>query len=436
MNKTQFVEWFRSASPYIRAHRGRTFVVQVNDQALRGAALGALVQDLSLLASLGVKLVITFSTRAFVEEALAENKTESRRTGGARITDAAAMELIKQVTGGLLLDLQARFSMGLGNAPLAAAVRVNTGNYLLAKPLGVIDGVDYQLTGKTRSVDADAMRARLDDGDIIILPPLGYSLTGEAYNLSSVAAAADAAAALQADKLIYLVEEEDLAELMGDRQERQLNQGEAAALLTRVPEDAHARRYLEHVVEVCAAGVERTHLLNRAENGAVLNELFTRDGSGLMITTSAYDVSRRARVDDIGGILSLLEPLERRGVLVKRSREKLELEAERFIVLVRDGMIVGCAGLYPYLDEGVGELVCLVVHPEYHNSGRGAQLLEAVEKEARRRNIKRLFALTTQAQHWFLERGFAETSPQDLPVKRQSLYNYQRNARVLFKDLA
>lgn len=412
-------------------------MVQVNDQALRGPALGALVQDLSLLAGLGVNLVITFSTRAFVEEALAEKKAESRRTAGARVTDAAAMELIKQVTAGLLLDLQARFSMGLGNAPMAgAAIRVNTGNYLLAKPLGVIDGVDYQLAGKTRSIDADAMRARLDDGGVIILPPLGYSLTGEVYNLSSVAVAADTAAALQADKLVYLLEEEELAELMGERQERQLNQGEAAALLARVPEDARARRYLEHVVEVCAAGVERTHLLNRSENGAILNELFTRDGSGLMITTSAYDVSRRARVDDIGGILSLLEPLERQGVLVKRSREKLELEAERFIVLVRDGMLVGCAGLYPYLDEGVGELVCLVVHPEYHNSGRGAQLLAAVEKEARRRNIKRLFALTTQAQHWFLERGFAETSPRDLPVKRQSLYNYQRNARVLFKDLA
>ena len=436
MDKTQFVNWFRSASPYIHIHRGKTFVVQVNDKALRSGDFTSLVHDVALLTSLGIRLVLAFGARAAIEAYLDEKQVDSRYHNGIRITDTDTMEAVKAVAGRLLLEIQARLSMGLGNTPMSnAAIRVNTGNYVSAKPLGIIGGVDYELTGKTRCIDTEAMTDKLNNGEIIVLPPLGYSVTGEAYNLSAVALAADVAVALQADKLIYLMEEDDLSALAAGSQANQLNREDARELLSRADEHSDGYLYLNHALEVCVNGVERVHLLNREEDGAILNELFTRDGSGLMITRSAYDVTRKAATDDIGGILDLIEPHEQQGTLVKRSREKLELEADHFTILIRDGVIIGCVGLYPYPDDGVGEVACLVVHPDYHNGGRGNQLLDEVEKEAKRQDITRLFVLTTQAEHWFLERGFSETSLENLPIEKQTLYNYQRNSKILLKNL-
>ena len=436
MDKSQFVNWFRSASPYIRIHRGRTFVIQVGDNALNSDGFTALVHDLALLTSLGIRLVLVFGARVAIEAGLDERSLDSRYHDGTRITDAKTMGVVKEVAGRLLLEIQAGLSMGLGNTPMSnSAIRVNTGNYISARPLGVIDGVDFELTGVPRYIDADAMTGKLDDGEIIVLPPLGYSVTGEAYNLSAVALAADTAIALQADKLIYLVEADELSSLAEGEKVSQLTQDDTRELLSRTDEHSDSYQYLKHALEVSINGVERAHLLNREEDGALLNELFTRDGSGLMITASAYDVTRKAGADDIGGILDLIKPHEQQGSLVKRSREKLELEADRFTILTRDGVIIGCVGLYPYPEDRMGEVACLVVHPDYQDTGHGNRLLDEVEKEARERSLDNVFVLTTQAHHWFLERGFLEASLDDLPMAKQDLYNYQRNSKILVKNL-
>ena len=436
MDKLQFVNWFRSASPYIRIHRGRTFVIQVSDRVLRSDGFTALVHDLALLTSLGIRLVLVFGARVAIEAALDEKKLDSRRHNGVRITDPEVMVVVKEVAGRLLLEIQAGLSMGLGNTPMSnSAIRVNTGNYVSARPLGVIDGVDFELTGVPRYIDADAMTGKLDDGEIIVLPPLGYSVTGEAYNLSAVALAADTAIALHADKLIYLVEPDELAAMTDGRKVSQLNRDDAREVLGRTDEHTDSYLYLKHSLEVCINGVERVHLLSREEDGAILNELFTRDGSGLMITTSPYDVTRKAGAGDIGGILDLIEPREQHGALVKRSREKLELEADHFTILLRDGVIIGCVGLYPYPEDRMGEVACLVVHPDYQDTGHGNRLLDEVEKEARVQGLDNVFVLTTQAQHWFQERGFLEASLDDLPMAKQDLYNYQRNSKILVKRL-
>ena len=436
MDKARFVNWFRSASPYIRIHRGRTFVIQVSDNVLRSDSFTALVHDLALLTSLGVRVTLVFGAHTAIEAGLDEKKLASRYHDGIRVTNAETMGIVKEVAGRLLLEIQARLSMGLGNTPMSnAAIRVNTGNYVSAKPLGVSGGVDYELTGKTRCIDTDAMAARLNDGEIIVLPPLGYSVTGEAYNLSAPALAADVAVALQADKLVYLVEADILSALGGAHGADQLNQDEAQKLLNRVAEDSDGYEYLKHALEVSINGVERVHLLSREEDGAILNELFTRDGSGLMITTSPYDVVRKAAGNDIGGILGLLEPHEQQGALVKRSREKLELEVDHFTILTRDGVFIGCVGLYPYPEDAMGEVAGLVVHPDYQDAGHGNRLLDEVEREAKRQGLDKVFVLTTQAQHWFLERGFEEATLENLPMSRQDLYNYRRNSKILIKNL-
>ena len=436
MDKTQFVSWFRSATPYIRIHRGRTFVAQVSDSMLHSAGFTSLVHDVALLTSLGIRLVLVFGARASIEARLNERGVDSSYHNGIRVTDPDTMEAVKTVAGRLLLKLQAGLSMGLGNSPMSnAQIRVNTGNCVSARPLGVIDGVDYQLTGAIRSIDGEAIAHKLDKGEIVVLPPLGYSVTGEVYNLSALALASEVAVAVRADKLIYLMEEGAQSAVMDGRQVNQLNRENARELLSRTDEHSDGYHYLKHALDACVNGVQRAHLLNRGEDGTILNELFTRDGAGLMISTSAYDVTRKAVTDDIGAILDLIDPHEQQGALVKRSREKLELEADHFTILVRDSVIIGCVGLYPFPDDGMGEVACLVVHPDYQDAGYGNQLLDEVEKEAQHQELDSLFVLTTQAQHWFLERGFHEASLDNLPMAKQSLYNYQRNSKILVKHL-
>ena len=429
-----FVAWFRAASPYIHVHRGSAVVVRIDAAVVGGDAFVPLAHDLALLSSLGVKLILVYGARRGIDERLKRAGIEPRFHRGRRLTDAAAMEAVKEVAGRALIDIQARLSMGLGNTPMAAAgLRVASGNYVAAKPLGVIDGVDHHWSGEIRRIDTAAIADDLNNNEIVVVPPLGYSVTGEAFNLSADELAADIAAAMRADKLIYLLEDETAAALSAAAGRGGRSRQEAAALLADMPPETAAARCLRLSVQACEAGVARIHLLARGEDGAIVKELFSKDGVGVMVTASGYDELRQAAAADIGGILDLIAPLEQEGSLAQRSREKLELEIERFTVLSRDGVIIACAALYPYGD--CAELACLAVSPPYRNGGRGLQLLRELERRAKSLRIRRLFVLTTRAEHWFLEHGFVESSLDELPVEKQETYNYQRNSRALVKKL-
>ena len=190
-------------------------------------------------------------------------------------------------------------------------------------------------------------------------------------------------------------------------------------------------------MHACRHGVARTHLIDREVDGGLLLELFTRDGVGTMVSSNPYDTTRRATIEDVGGILELIRPLEQEGALVRRSREKLEMEIGRFFVVERDGTVIGCAAAYPLSDSDAVELACLAVHPEYRDRERrrGDQLLDAILEEARHLGASRLVVLTTQAAHWFQERGFEPAEIDDLPDEKQALYNYSRNSKVLARPL-
>ena len=435
IDASQFVQWFRAATPYIHVHRNKTFVIKFDDDAVHSDGCNHLIHDLALLNSLGIQLVLVYGTRASIEKLLHSEKLSLEYHKGMRVTTAAVMEYVKEATGKLRIEIEAKLSMGLGNTPMSnAELRVGSGNYVTAKPLGILDGIDFQFTGEIRSIDTNAIFARLAAGEIVLVPPLGYSTTGEVFNLSADKLASSLAIHLRADKLIYLMEADGLVDSNG-RLIRQLLQDEARILLADTDETIPIHSYLDAAVNACAGGVQRAHLIDRKIDGAILQELFTRDGSGTMISNSPYDVVRPAGIDDINGILELLEPLERQGVLVERSREKLELEIDHFTVMERDGVIIACAALYPYPAEQTAEFACLAVHADYNNEGRGEQLLALMEKAAARNQLKSIFALTTHAEHWFLERGYTNATLADLPVERKSLYNFQRNSKVLIKKL-
>lgn len=430
------VNWFRQAGPYINAHRGRTFVVLFGGEAVEDDQFTKLIQDFALLHSLGIRLVLVHGARLQIERRLREAGLELRYVNGLRITDSEALDRVKQAVGRVRIGVEAQLSMGLPNSPMhGARIRVVSGNFVTARPVGVRGGVDYCFTGEVRRIDAPAIRTVLDNGAIVLLSPLGYSVTGEIFNISAEEVATVTAEALRADKLLLLHEGHGLRDPSGEAI-RQLGPPDAERLLAErsdLPKDMV--RHLKHALHACRAGVRRVHLLSRALEGVLLLELFTRDGVGTLITADIYEGIRAATIDDVGGILELIRPLEARGILVRRSRERLEMEIDRFTVVERDGAIIGCTALYPYPDEGLGELACVAVHPDYRSKGRGDILLRFIEQKASKQSLQRLFVLTTHTAHWFQERGFEPAETADLPVQRQRLYNWQRRSKVFIKQL-
>ncbi len=429
----EFVNWFRYSSPYINAFRGKTFVLAFGGEVVADGRFVELTHDINLLASLGVKIVLVHGARPQIESRLKDAGLADQYLEGMRVTGIEELQKVKESVGRLRMEIEALLTMGLANSPMANAdIRVAGGNFVTAKPVGVISGVDLMYTGTVRKIDAQAIKNRLDAGEIVLLPPVGYSPTGEVFNLTLEEVASRAAIALKADKLIFLMDEEGVKDEQGNLI-RELSPAMGESLLSGrdLPEDI--RTYLPCAVKCCREGVGRVHLVSRHVDGGILLELFTHEGIGSMITQDTLEQLREAAIDDVGGILALIEPLEAEGVLVRRNRERLEMEIGRFLVLEHDRMVIGCAALYPYGEEG--EIACLVVHPEYRNSGVGDRLLSRIEERARKQGVRRVFVLTTRTAHWFMERGFMEAGVDALPEEKQSLYNYQRRSKVFMKQL-
>ncbi len=451
---TDFVEWFRAAAPYIHGFRGKTFVIAFGGEMVADANFVQLAHDVNLLNSLGVRLVLVHGVRPQVEARLQENGTAMRYVNGLRVTDDAALACVKEAAGTVRVEIEALLSLGLANTPMAgAAIRVASGNFVTAKPLGVRDGVDLLHTGEVRKIDVIGIGRRLDQQEIVLLSPIGYSPTGEVFNLTLEDVATQAAITLHADKLIFLMDTEGVP-AKGKTIHNTLTVDEARTLLAKnrkLPEDV--AYYLPGAIAACeagavaksaegrnvvslpVAGTTRAHLISRHRDGALLSELFTREGVGTLITPSPLETVRAATIEDVGGILGLIEPMEREGVLVRRSRERLEMEVERFLVLESDRVIAGCIALYPFAEDQAAELACLAVAEGYRGRGFGERLLAAAEANGKKCGFKRLFVLTTRTEHWFEERGFMDCSLDQLPKKKQALYNYKRRSKVLQKSI-
>jgi amino-acid N-acetyltransferase len=432
-----FVHWIRAAAPYVHAFRGRTFVIAFGGEVVADDSFLGVVHDLNLLHSLGIRLVVVHGCRPQVEAILAQQGFESAYAQGVRVTDADAMDCVLEAAGQVRSRIEALLSLGLANSPMAGARnRVSSGNYITAKPLGVVDGVDMQYTGEVRRVDSEAIAQRLEDGDIVLISPIGYSPTGEIFNLTVEEVATQVAVRVAATKLVFLIDADGVRN--GRRQLlTELSTRDAEALLAAKGQRLHqdVRLYLPAAVRACDNGVKRAHLISRRLDGALLLELFTRDGVGTMIAATALAHQRNATIDDVGGILAIIEPLEEQGVLVRRSRERLEAEIERFVVTEYDNHIVGCAALYAFPEDKVGELAALAVHPDFRREGYGEALMREIELRARRLKLGRLFVLTTRTAHWFQERGYRTGSLADLPQQKQALYNWQRKSQVYVKSL-
>ncbi len=429
-----YVNWLRHATPYINAHRDRTFVVMLPGEGVEHPNFANIVHDLVLLHSLGVRLVLVHGSRPQIEARLAARGLAPRYHHGLRVTDGPTLECVVEAVGGLRLGIEARLSMDMAASPMQGArLRVAGGNLVTARPIGVVDGVDYQHTGLVRRIDRKGIERLLDERRIVLLSSLGYSPTGEIFNLACEDVAMSAAIDLQAEKLILFGAARGLLDEAGQLV-RELRPQQVPPHLARLGSD-YQGELLDAAAQACRGGVRRSHIVSYAEDGALLNELFTRDGAGTLVAQEQFEQLREAGIDDVGGLLELIRPLEEQGILVRRSREVLEREIGQFSIVERDGLIIACAALYPVPDSDWGELACLAVHPEYRQGGRGDQLLERIEQRARAQGLKTLFVLTTRTAHWFQERGFKPCSVDRLPPARASLYNFQRQSKVFEKAL-
>jgi amino-acid N-acetyltransferase len=437
-----FVPWFRAVAPYIHAYRGKTFVVGLAGEAIAAGKLNTFVQDLAILHAMGLKLVLVHGFRPQVTEQLAAKGHVSRFHRGTRITDPVALDAAQEAAGQLRFEIEAAFSQGLPNTPMAnATVRVVSGNFLTARPVGIVDGVDFQHSGLVRRVDQAAISRAIDSGAIVLLSPFGFSPTGEAFNLTMEEVATSTAIALQADKLVFVGELPGIREQTDDPDspiDTELALADARRLLSALPPPTlptDPAFYLQHCVKACEAGVERSHILPFATDGALLLEVFTHDGVGTMVVDEKLESLREAGADDVGGIIQLIEPFEKDGTLVRRDRHEIERDIANYSVVEHDGIIFGCAALYPYPEARTAEMAALTVSPLSQGQGDGERLLKRIEQRAKAAALDCIFVLTTRTMHWFIKRGFTPVDPDWLPEARKRKYNWDRRSQVLVKKL-
>ena len=437
-----FVAWFRSVAPYINAFRGRTFVIAFGGEVVADGKFVELTHDFNLLASLGIRLVLVHGARPQIEQHLAKNNLDGTYHHGIRLTDAETMQCVKEAVGRVRVEIEALLSMGLANSPMANAdIRIAGGNFITAQPIGIINGVDMQHTGSVRKVDVAALNDRMEFGEVVLLSPLGYSPTGEVFNVTLEDVATATAIALDADKLVFLMDTDGVQDKKGNLL-KELTIAQAEDVMAsesskggkrKLPDDV--AMFLPCAIRACEAGVARTHLISRHTDGSVLQELFSDEGIGTMVVESSLNILRNATIKDVGGILKLLRPLEEEGILVRRNRELLEQEIARFVVLEHDHRIVGCAALYPFPDEASAELAGLAVEAQSRDRGYGEAILNHMLDIAKSQKLKKLFVLTTRTAHWFIERGFVESDVSALPAQKKSLYNYQRKSKVFVRKI-
>ena len=421
-------------------------MVGIAGEAIAAGKLQYLAQDLALIQSMGVKVVLVHGFRPQVNEQLKAKGHTPRYSHGMRITDEVALDCAQEAAGQLRYEIEAAFSQGLPNTPMAGStVRVISGNFITARPVGIVDGVDFQHSGLVRKVDTAGITKTLDFGAMVLLSPFGFSPTGEAFNLTMEEVATSVAIALQADKLIFLTEIAGIRMQPGEPAsddnpiDTELPLAAAQKLLADLPlpsQPSDTAFYLQHCVKACKEGVERSHILPFAVDGSLLLEVYVHDGIGTMVVDEKLESLREATADDVSGILKLIEPFEKDGTLVKRSPTEIERDANNYSIIEHDGVIFACAALYPYPESKTAEMAALTVSPNVQGQGDGERVLKRIEQRAKAAGLDSIFVLTTRTMHWFIKRGFKQVDPDWLPEARKRKYNWDRKSQVLVKKVS
>lgn len=427
----QRFEDLRGILRYVPQFRQRVFVIAIDGALLEQPVFTSLLQDVAVLQSLNIEVVLVFGARAQIQALAAERGVALSSDDGMGRTDEPSLEIAIEAIMRECSELLAQLT--------ALEMPVAISNALAVHPAGVIDGVDQEFTGRIERVDEESLRVLLKADIIPLLPPLGYDGKGTTLRLNSDAVAVEVAIALQAAKVIF-VAESGLTAPDGTR---------LAQLSVADAKDMYKRRETRHDVSIlsklryaalaCQEGVPRVHIVDGTQDEALLAELFSNEGVGTMIHADDYQQIRKARASDVPALVSMMQQSVDDAALVPRTRDEIQSKIKDFFVLEVDGNPIGSVAVHTYEEDGrkIAELACLFVRRSHKNKNHGRKLVAFAEETARQRGSEILFALSTQAFRFFEEKmGYTVSNPDALPPSRRAKYDRSgRNSKVLVKSL-
>tara|TARA_B100000795_G_scaffold264293_1_gene244615 strand:- start:528 stop:2066 length:1539 start_codon:yes stop_codon:yes gene_type:complete len=435
-----FIENFRLSAKFINQFHNKTFVIAIGGEVIKDNQLKSIACDINLLHSMSINIVLVHGIRPQIDNKLKEETKKTELVKNIRVTKKEMLNDIISVNGAIKTNIEAALSSGILDSPmLGSNIKVSSGNFITARPLGVIDGVDMELTGQIRKIDTSAITDKLHNKEIVIISPLGYSPIGDIFNLSYEQTAAHVAQAIKAEKLIYYINANGILNIRGELIP-ELTISKAKHLIESIedPKNApfisyHDFNILKSSLYAIKNNIEKVHLINRNINGSVLEEIFTDKGSGTILTEYSLQNIRPAKTKDINQIINIIEPLEKEGILIGRINKDISKDINSFYVVEHNHNIIGTVALCQY-DEMI-EVACFAIHDNYQNLGYGKKLLKFCEQTAINQNIKKLFVLTTQSEHWFMENSFSLTDRKFIPDERKKTYTIERNSKYFIKRL-
>lgn len=431
------VQTIREVFGYLRRYKGQVFVLKVDDTLLGKPLFSLLIKDIVLLQNAGIQVVLVPGAKQSIDQVLATYAVAAPMQGTTRITPQEAMPLVKlgasNVTNVLISLLSENEAHGV------------VGNWVRARAMGVLAGVDYKQTGRVEKVNVQLIRNMLEDGLIPIIPNIGWNVVGRDYNLNSNELAVAVAKALQASKLFFIGVEGGIPVVEGcpfvEPQELKsglfsnLDPEEGRELLASFDSQLQPqhRELISLALQACAAGVERVHLIDGSKDGILLREVFSSVGLGTMFYAKEYDHIHPAGAQDIPEILRIMQPYVEDGILVQRSAESVGEELDNFFVYRLDDAVQACCAMRMHAGERSAEVYALAVDPIYSGKGIGHRIVSFLLERARRSGAKQAFLLTTQTSDFFMRLGFKEAGREVLPPDKQAAYNTDRNSRVLLR---
>ena len=439
MTATKKAENVREVIRYLQKFKNALVVIYLDDKTIESPLFSSHIRDIALLHQAGLKVVIIPGARSRIDEVLRTNNITWTYHENIRIASAQAMPLIKMAA----FDVSNTIMTSLAANNITAVI----GNWVRARSKGIIDGFDFGTAGEIDRLDSESLQTVLDDGFIPIFPCIGWNTVGHPYNISSTCLAQQVAIALKADKLFYVMENGGLNakdfELTGDDDIDGTSlfdggitiseNGKIAALDLNQADNFIKQKknldMLELAVNACRQGVTRVHFVDGNLDGVLLTEIFSDFGSGTMIYTNNYGKIRPMIQTDIPSVLAVMRPFIQSGKLLPRTQAELTTALADFIVYELDGGVHACASLHLY-DDGQAEIAAVAVDEAYNHMGIGPKMIEQLISQAKAKNIRSIFIMTTQAIDWFEKLGFTEDKIESLPEERRAKWSPDRNSKV------
>jgi amino-acid N-acetyltransferase len=431
------VDLIREVFYYQNRFDGKTIVLKIDYPILNAPHFPQLLKDLAMLRATGIEIVLIPGAGEWIDQVLKEYDIESEYVDGVRIATQESIPFIRMAAFDVANRLMTLLTAFQANAVI--------GNFTRARGVGVVDGVDFQNSGRVEKILKEPLQQILDQGMIPIFPCIGWNAAGKPYNLSSDDIALAVAEALQAEKLFFVTDSDGFMETRfklpsglvknSDGRVARLSLEEAQEVLNlNAGNPDPDLKYLELALAACRKGTERAHVVDGRMEGAILREIFSNLGVGTMVYGNDYESIRPMKADDIGDVLRLMQPLMNEGILIKRSEDDLMARHGDFVVYSIDDVVHACGSLHDY-GEGQGEIAAIATNPVYGHLSMGRKIVFYLIEKAAKLGMTRVFALTTRTVDWFEQLGFVEADLESLPARKRDTYNHARKSRIFALEL-